>query len=108
MTEVNKTEVAEPKTDKVTKVEKTKAPAKKTTAKKAAPVKETKETKPTGKMAKKITILAKECPVRKGTNRAKFWAKLKNGMTLAAIKDANVPLRFVGKMVRAKHLDLNG
>ena len=102
MTEETKTTEATANTEpKVKKTTTKKAPTKKVEAKVEAPTK-----KVTGKMAKKITLIAKECPARKGTNRAKFWAKLKNGMTLDAAKDANVPLRFIGKMVRAKHITL--
>src|SRR5687767_2837928 len=60
--------------------------------------------KPTGKDAKKITLLVKENPARKGTNRAKLWGKLKTGMTVAAAREAGVPARFLKKMVKAKNL----
>ena len=85
------------------KADNKKQPAKKATAPKTA---SPKEATPKTKTGKKITILAKECPVRKGTNRAKFWAKLKSGMTMAAAKEANVPVRFIKKMAKAKHLTI--
>jgi hypothetical protein len=74
-----------------------KAPAKKPAAeKKAAPA----------KGGKKIQLLAKECPARKGTNRAKLWAKLKNGMSPDAAREAGVPARFLKKMVKNGHLKI--
>jgi hypothetical protein len=60
--------------------------------------------KATPKSGKKITKLAKECPVRKGSNRAKWWNLLKNGMTTGEASEAGVPARFIKKMVKAKHL----
>jgi hypothetical protein len=66
-------------------------------AKKAAPK------KAPAKSGKKITLVAKECPVRKGTSRAKFWAKLKTGLTTGEV---DVPLRFIKKMAKAGHIKL--
>lgn len=58
--------------------------------------------KPT-KSGKKITVLAKQCPVRKGTNRARYWSRLKTGVTTGEV---DVPIRFIKKMAKAGHLKL--
>lgn len=58
--------------------------------------------KPT-KSGKKITLVAKTCPVRKGTERAKYWSRLKTGLTTGEV---DAPLRFIKKMAKAGHLKL--
>jgi hypothetical protein len=62
--------------------------------------------KPKDGDSKKVTILAKECPARKGTSRAKFWAKLSNNMTIGEVRGAGIPARFLKKMKAAGHIKI--
>jgi hypothetical protein len=67
------------------------------------------ETKADGKAAPKspkITLLAKECPSKKGTNRAKRWSKLENGMTVAEAREEGVPSSYLNRMADAGHLKI--
>ena len=87
---------------------KAKATVKKTTAKAATPkvTKAVAIVKPKAGDGKKITIVAKENPTRKGTNRAKFWAKLKTGMTIGEVRAAGIPARFIKKMKAGGHIKI--
>ena len=62
---------------------------------------------PSKEDSKKITLLAKKCPSKAGTNRAKRWAKLKNGMTLATALEAGIPRSYLNRMATGKHLKIN-
>ena len=92
----------------VVKLSDHKAKPKKAAAKKAAAKKAPAKEKATSTKGgnKKITLVTKECPARKGSNRAKLWAKLKSGMTLAEAREAGIPLRYLKKMAKGKHLKI--
>jgi len=52
------------------------------------------------KKVAKIVLVAKTCPSKPGTIRAKRWALLKTGMTVVAAKAAGIPAVFLKKMAK--------
>jgi hypothetical protein len=81
------------------------APVAKTEPKATPPKVETKADVKAPK-SPKITLLAKECPSKKGTNRAKRWSKLENGMTVAEAREEGVPSSYLNRMADAGHLKI--
>jgi hypothetical protein len=54
-----------------------------------------------------ITLIAKSCPSKSGTVRAKRWAKLKSGMSVGEANDAGVPSIYLKRMVAAGHVKID-
>jgi hypothetical protein len=55
----------------------------------------------------KITLIAKSCPSKSGTVRAKRWAQLKNGMTVAEAAEKKIPVVYLRRMEKAGHLKID-
>jgi hypothetical protein len=81
------------------------------TAKKTAPAAKVEKTTANGRQTVQritgtIKLIAAKCPSAAGTVRAKRWASLKSGMTVAEAGEKKVPVTFLRRMEKAGHLKI--